>query len=175
MKDYRTMVQEAGIGQTAQLCQDALIEMLKELFRGRQYMGQEGRKPLKVFEQDTPIPEDHDIDVDTDEANAPYIVVRMSGGEIVDDDSPQTVDFGLIICTYDTGHKREGYQDVANIRERIIQRMCSAPYFGGAFTILKPITWAMQQDDTAPYYFGAINLTCTVPTLTQDTEQEALV
>ncbi len=175
MKDYRTMVEKAGIGRTAQLCQDALIEMLEELFAGKKYNGQEGRKALKIFKQDLPIPEDNDDDVDTDGAEAPYIVVRMSGGEIADEDGPQTVEFGLIICAYDTGQKREGYQDVANIKEDIIQRMCSAPYFGGSFTILKPITWAMQQDDTYPYYFGACNLICTAPALTQDMELEDLI
>ena len=175
MKNYTALVQKAGIGRTPQLCQDAMIEMLEELFRGKLYMGQEGRKSLKIFKQDLPIPEDLDEDVDTDKAEAPYIVVAMSDGEIGDSDGPQTVNFSLVICTYDEGKQREGYQDVANIKEDIVQRVCSAPYFGGAFTILKPIVWAMQQDDTYPYYFGACHLICTAPALTQDMELEALL
>lgn len=59
---------------------------------------------------------------------------------------------------------------MANIKEDIVQRVCTRPYFGGAFTILKPVVWAMQQDDTHPYYFGACTLTCTAPAMTQDTE-----
>lgn len=127
---------KVGIGQTPQLCQDALIEMLRELFAGKKYNGQEGRKPLAIFKQDLPIPEENDVDADTDVAHAPYIVVRMTGGEIADDKSPQTVEFSLIICAYDTGIERAGFQDVANIKEDIVQRACTAPYFGGAFTIL---------------------------------------
>ena len=138
---------KVGIGQTPQLCQDALIEMLRELFAGKKYNGQEGRKPLAIFKQDLPIPEENDVDADTDVAHAPYIVVRMTGGEIADDKSPQTVEFSLIICAYDTGIERAGFQDVANIKEDIVQRACTAPYFGGAFTILKPIAWALQQDE----------------------------
>lgn len=175
MRDYATMVEEAGIGRTPQLCHDALIEMLTELFQGKKYNGQTGRKALKIFKQDLPVPEDNDVDADTDEANAPYIVARMAGGAIKDDDVPQTVEFSLVICCYDTGHAREGYRDVANIKEDIIQRLCTRPYFGGAFTVLKPIAWAMQQDDTAPYYFGAVNFTCTAPALTQDTELKELL
>ena len=152
---------KVGIGQTPQLCQDALIEMLRELFAGKKYNGQEGRKPLVIFKQDLPIPEENDVDADTDVAHAPYIVVRMTGGEIADDKSPQTVEFSLIICAYDTGIERAGFQDVANIKEDIVQRACTAPYFGGAFTILKPIAWALQQDDTAPYYYGAVTMNCT--------------
>lgn len=175
MKNYASMVEEAGVGRTAQLCQDALIEMLTELFDGKKFCGQESRKTLKIFKQDLPIPESNDEDVDTDAAEAPYIVVRMTGGDIETDDSPQTVQFSLIVCAYDTGVKREGWQDVANIKEDIIQRVCTAPYFGGVFTVLKPITWALQVDDTHPYYFGACTLTCTAPAMTQDTELKEFV
>lgn len=122
-----------------------------------------------------PVPEDYDADVDTDAAAAPYIVARMTGGAIKDESGPQTVEFSLIVCAYDEGGAREGYQDVANIKEDIVQRVCTRPYFGGAFTILKPVVWAMQQDDTHPYYFGACTLTCTAPAMTQDTELEGLV
>ena len=175
MRDYQNMVQEAGIGRTPQLCQDALVEMLAEMFEGKKYNGQEGRKPLGVYKQDLPIPESNDEDADTDAASAPYIVVRMIGGEIPDDDSPQKVDFSLTVCAYDTGLEREGYQDVANIKEDIIQRVCTRPYFGGAFTIQKPITWALQTEDSHPYYFGACFLSCTAPAMTQDTELYKLV
>lgn len=175
MKNYLSSVEEAGIGRTPQLCQDALIEMLEELFKGKKYSGQEGRKPLTIYKQDLPVPEDNDIDADTDEAAAPYIVVQMTGGQIPDEDAPQRVEFSIIVCCYDTGLKREGYQDVANIKEDIIQRVCTAPYFGGAFTILKPIAWALQVDDTAPYYFGACSITCTAPAMTQDTALKELL
>ncbi len=37
------------------------------------------------------------------------------------------------------------------------------------------VVWAMQNDDTHPYYFGACNVTCTAPALTQDTELEEMV
>ncbi len=138
---------KVGIGQTPQLCQDALIEMLPAV-RRKEVQRPGGAKPLAIFKQDLPIPEENDVDADTDVAHAPYIVVRMTGGEIADD-SPQPVEFSLIICAYDTGIERAGFQDVANIKEDIVQRACTAPYFGGAFTILKPIARALQQDDAA--------------------------
>lgn len=92
-------VKAAGIGRTPQLCQDALIEMLEELFTGKKYNGQQGRKPLKIYKQDLPVPEDYDADVDTDAAAAPYIVARMTGGAIKDESGPQTVEFSLIVFT----------------------------------------------------------------------------
>lgn len=176
MTNYVNAVERSGIGRTPQLCQDALIEMLKELFEGRTFTGQEGRKPLKIFRQDIDIPLDNDEDVDIDiSAAAPYIKVAMTGGEIPDDDSPQLVEFSLTICAYDTGTRHEGFRDVANIKEDIIQRVCTRPYFGGAFTILKPVAWAIQQDMSPPYYFAACALICTAPALTQDTELKGMV
>lgn len=110
MKNYMDAVRAAGIGRTPQLCQDALIETLEELFAGKKYNGQQSRKELKIFKQDLPVPEDYDADVDTDAAAAPYIVVRMTGGEIKNDDGPQAVEFSLIVCAYDEGKEREGYR-----------------------------------------------------------------
>lgn len=175
MAEYTSMAKEAEIGRTAQLCQDALVQTLQELFKGKLYNGQKEYKPLNVYKQDLPIPESNDDDVDTDAAASPYVAVRMLGGEIADGSSPQTVDFSLTICAYDEGKKRAGYQDVANIKEDIVQFACKHPYFGGAFTILKPIVWALQTEDSHPYYFGAVFIKCTVPALTQDTELFDLV
>jgi len=64
---------------------------------------------------------------------------------------------------------------MSNIKEDIIQHLCAKPYFGGAFTVLKPISWAVQKDESDPYYYGAIAMTCTAPAMTQDTELEDLV
>lgn len=175
MKDYAEIIKREGMGMTPQLCQDALVETIEELFQGKKYHGQCGEKELKVFKQDLPIPEDNDADVDTMNASAPYIIVEMNGGSIADDDSPQLVEFSIVICAYDDGIDRAGWQDVSNIKEDIIQRVCTKPYFGGVFTILKPIAWALQKDATNPYYYGACVLTCTAPAMTQDSEIEELI
>lgn len=176
MRDYTKEIRRAGIGGTPQLCQDAFVEMLEELFAGKKFAGQESRKELKIIKQNLPIPKrQRDRKADTDEATAPYVLVGMNEGAILDDDSPQIVEFSLVICAYDKGTDNGGCEDVANIKEDIIQRVCAHPYFGGAFTILKPIEWALQKDRTPPYYFGAITLNCTAPAMTQDTEMEVLV
>lgn len=54
MRNHPTTAARADIGRTPQLCQDALIEMLKELFAGKLFCGQEGRKALKIYKQDLP-------------------------------------------------------------------------------------------------------------------------
>lgn len=174
--DYAREVRRVGIGGTPQICQDALIEVLENLFAGKKFNGQEGRKELKIIKQSLTIPKrQRDRKADTDEATAPYVLVEMNEGAILDDDSPQIVEFSLVICAYDKGTDNDGPQDVANIKEDIIQQVCAQPYFGGAFTIIKPITWALQKDRSPPYYFGAVTLNCTAPAMTQDTEMGVLV
>lgn len=165
MKNYSESAALAGIGRTPRLCRDALAEMLEELFDGKKFSGQEGRKALKIYKQDLPIPDDNDVDSDADTACAPYVVVKMAGGDIEKENEPQKIDFELIICAYDEGRDRAGMQDVGNIKEDIVQQICTVPYFGGIFTILKPIIWALQQDDTYPYYFGAVKFSCTAPAM----------
>lgn len=173
MRDYAKEAAAAGVGHTPHLCHDALNDMLRELFRGKTFSGKGGRREPRIFRQDLPIPEDDDADADRE--YAPYIVTRVSEGEIKDDVSPQTVNVGIVVCAYDEGKKRDGFRDVENMRETIVQRICAAPYFGGVFTVLKPITWANQQDNTHPYYYGACSFTCTAPAMTQDTELEDLL
>jgi len=155
--------------------QQALCDELGELFHNKKFSGQEGRKALRIFKQNLPIDTGYDDDVDTDAAAAPYIVVLLSGGEVPDKSSPQTVEVMLTICCYDDGLEREGYQDVQNIKEDIIQHFCEKPWFGGAFTVQFPMSWAMQMDDTHPYYFGAVLMTCTAPTKTSEAVLEALL
>lgn len=55
MRNHTTTAARADIGRTPQLCQDALIEMLKELFAGKLFCGQEGREALKIYKQDLPM------------------------------------------------------------------------------------------------------------------------
>lgn len=175
MKDYTSLVNQVGIGRTPQLCQDALVELLKDLFKGKKFTGQESEKELNVYPQDLPEPEGSDYDVDTDKAYSPYVIARMVEGAIEDDNSTQVIEFQIVICCYNTKGKQYGYREVSNIKEGIIQQFCKAPYFGGAFTILKPIAWALQIDSTAPYYYGAVNINVTAPAMSQDQCLEGLV
>lgn len=173
MDSYRTL------GFNPRLCQDALCKELEKLFEGKKFIGQEGRKSLKIFKQDLPIAEDDDRDVDTDRAAAPYVCVQLTDGAIKGLDQPQEINFSMVICAYDTSIQREGYDDVLNIMQDIVQRFCSAPFFGGCYTVLcddfHTINYALQQDDTAPYYFSAVRICVSAPVMTMETEMNKLV
>lgn len=38
-------------GYTSEMCQQAMMDELEELFRGMMFTGQEGEKPLKIYKQ----------------------------------------------------------------------------------------------------------------------------
>ena len=157
------------------LMQRAMQEEMQKLFDGQWFCGSGGRKPLRVFRQNLPLPQDDDADVDLIEASAPYINVQLDAGTIEGYTGPQVVDVVLEICAYDDGTQRKGYEDVLNIAEKVLQWAASVPGFGGGFTLERPAKWAMQQDDSWPYYFGAVLLRVTTAAQNMDEAMGALV
>ena len=150
-------------GYTSEMCQQAMIDELKELFRDMKFTGQEGEKPLKIFKQFIPSPTDDDDDVDTNRSNFPCIIVSRTSGEVVNEKDPQLVLLQLIICCYDPKTDRQGYEDTGNIIEAIMQHFKRKPVFGEAFKVGYPRKWDLSDDDMDFYYWGIVNLICETP------------
>ena len=151
-------------GYTSEMCQQAMIEELRELFKGKTFSGQEDEKPLKIYKQFLPFATDDDDDTDTNRSAFPCIVVKLAEGEVEGPGVAQEVLMQLVICAYDKGVDRQGYVDVVNIKESIMQHFTAYPAFGTAFTVGYPRAWALQDDDTGPYYWGVVNLIISIPT-----------
>ena len=161
-------------GHTSEMCQQAMIEELEKLFEGRKFTGQEGPKALKLFKQFVPIATDDDEDTDTDAANCPCIIVKVQEGVFQKEGEAQKVLIQLVIAAYDTNTDRQGYLDVVNIKEAIVQHFLSEPAFGGTFTVLYPVAWALQDEDTTPYYWGVVNFYVSAPAR-KNTQVEDLI
>ena len=162
-------------GSTPLGAQMAMIGELEQLFEGRKFWGQGQRKALRLFCQDVEIPTENDDDDEPAAAIAPFVVVTRTGTEIPEPGSPQVVDFELTVCCYDDGKQREGFMDVANIQEAILQHFNERPYFGSYFTVLWPMASAMQADDTHPYYWGNVALSVTTQLAPANKEWENLL
>ena len=65
-----------------------------------------------------------------------------------------------------------GYRDVLNIEYAIMRRFRVRPTFGQACTVDGEIEGKMSEDDYHPYYFGAVQMTCTVPNPTPESDPE---
>lgn len=147
--------------------QEALVEDLLQLFDGETFASSTGEaRPLRVYPQETPPMEGWDETDRQEDAPEPYIIVRLQEGSIADPDSPQVVSVILVICLYDAGDQRQGHRDILHVIARIVERYGenrvvrpSADLTGGSpFTAQYPIKWALQEDDTRPYYFGGVSL-----------------
>jgi hypothetical protein len=157
-----------------------LGNILKD-FRLKDPQGNDSK--INIFLQYLPMPEpleQDDIPVEmlenglADQQTAPdpypYIVVRIDDGEIKDEDSAQTVDVNLLIGTYEPDYDKQGHKDVLNIIARLYERFAKVPVLNGKYTIQYPVLWALQGEESYPFYFGGMNLTFEIAAVRREDE-----
>lgn len=159
---------------TSEMLQRAVIDELKELFDGKKYTSPEGERALRFYKQFLPISTSDDDEVETDESPFPCIIVKLSSGEITKVNQPQKVLVQVIVASYDTGLDRQGYVDVVNIKEDIVQHFLSHPSFGGAFSLAYPCEWELSDDDFDYYYWGVVNLIISIPAKANEMAEDLL-
>ena len=137
------------MGHTSEMAHQAMIEELEKLFEGKEYSGQEGPKPLKIFKQFEPIPTDNDEDTDTNAANCPCIICKLLSGNFAASGEAQLLMFQLVIAAYD--------RDVSR-----------------SFVVQYPMAWAIQEESTVPYYWGVVNFYVSAPAR-KNTQVEDLI
>ena len=151
---------------TQEFMQDALAEDLRELFKDytlKNSLGVERR--VQVFCQDLPIREGDDEETVPEAPPEPYIIVRLSEGELPSPGEVQTAEAALVICVQDPARDRQGYRDAMHIVNAILHRYGANAIFGRRYEVLMPIRWAAQEDDTHPYYFAAVGMKVSTPAL----------
>lgn len=156
----------------ASFLQSALAEDLGKIFKGFRLVNPEGElSGINIFEQSLPIPEPakmEELPLEVlesglaDERTAPdpypYIIVRVEEGEIENEDSTQTVSVFLTMGIYDQDYRKQGHKDILNMVAKIYERFAKMPVLDGKYTVQYPIAWALQDEDTYPYYFGGMHL-----------------
>lgn len=88
----------------------------------------------------------------------PYFIVRPTEGKTGDDDDPWivTVDIILGICERDRdviGEKR-----LLVMIQRITDRFAAEPLLNKKYRVEPKMEWAIQDEDTRPFYFGGVEL-----------------
>lgn len=92
----------------------------------------------------------------------PYVIVRISQGNVKDPDHSRIVSMLFIIGVYDDAETNEGVDGVLNIIERIYRRYAENPIVHGGKAKIhfdgeqQLFHWVIQDDDTWPYFFGAV-------------------
>ncbi len=143
---------------TARELQVDLVEDLQDYFSGRSYRTPSGGvAPLQVFPQNLPrtMSEDEDDPF-------PYIVVRLESGSIEHQESSHKIAVMLLIGIYDDGMENNGHELVLEVIEKILAHFENRPNLK-EFAFVDPFEWVLQDEQSWPYFFGAVNLNFDAP------------
>lgn len=174
---------------TQEFLQDAVVADLEQLFKGETLKNSAGvEREIRVFPQDLPIragadiepepePVEEDLEAEQLEDQAPaeetkpedvpepYVIVRIPGGELPDQDTRQQVEAILVVCVCDPDPGRQGFRDALHIVNKILTHYGENSIVGRRYEVQYPIKWVTQEEDTHPYYFAAMALTLAAPAI----------
>lgn len=143
---------------TARELQKDVIEDLGELFKHDLYKTPAGgMEPLHFFSQFLPKVRSED-----DEDPFSYIIVRVDSGGVDTPVDPHKIALLLVIGVYDDSEQNNGHETVLEIIERIQKHYEETPALK-EFSFTDPFGWALQDEESWPYYYGAVNITFNAP------------
>ena len=161
---------------TQEFLQDAVVADLEQLFQGETLKNSAGEdRRIRVYHQDLPIragadiePDPEPVEEDPEEEqleDQPYVIVRVPGGELPDQDARQQVEVILVVCVYDPDPGRQGFRDALHIVNTIMTHYGKNGIVGRRYEVQYPIKWVTQEEDTHPYYFAGVALNLAAPAI----------
>ncbi|RDY28653.1 hypothetical protein [Lachnotalea glycerini] len=123
--------------------------------------GEEGK--IKVFEQNLPIQLN-----DKDTEPYPYLLVRITDGEIPENEKEYTIAINIMIGIYNNNVDAQGEDIVLNIIQDVLERFRKNPILDRKFIMQEKVKWALQDEQTHPYYFGGLLTYWTVPLIQRE-------
>lgn len=143
------------------MLQKALKEELEQLFEG--FLSSEkmdhSERAVTVYEQLLP----EDIATVAEEGKIPFVIVRLSEGEMEQPEDAERVKVIFIFCSQASEWNKSGYADVANMIQRVKERFLKNPVIGDYFTAELPMKWVLQEDDTTDLYYGGVEMDFACP------------
>ena len=140
---------------TARELRADLVEDISEAFKERRYKNPTGEfVQLNVFPQRLPKREHGN-----DEDPFPYVIVRLDSGDIASQTDPHKIDVILVVGLFDDDLENQGDERVLEILEEIQSRYEAQPVLNGKFRREDPFSWALQDEESYPYFYGAAHMT----------------
>ena len=123
------------------------------------YFGSKGRRHVleDIYPQFLP-----QLESDDDTDPFPYIIVRIDSGGIETQTDPHKISVILVIGIFEDSLENEGHESVLEIIERIQQHYEETPALK-EFVCADPFNWALQDEPSYPYFYGAVNLVFHAP------------
>lgn len=150
--------------------QKALVEEIKIITEGMRFCSPKGgeRVAMNVYNQALPIPfkrteieyDNNTIDYQDGEEESifqcPWCIVKIDGGQIQGINEMQKIDVGICFGIFDDSQENQGHMEILNLIQRVYERFAVNPILAGQYTCQGEFEWALQEEDTYPYFFGAI-------------------
>lgn len=138
----------------ARLLQDDMVADLTSLLQNRRYNKPDGgTAAISVFAQNLPKRQS-----ENDDDPFPYVIVRLNNGNIENQTSPHKVSVYLLVGIYDDAMENQGHRAVLEIMEVIQQHYEETPLLSGKFVFTDPVNWALQDEESYPYFFGGLEI-----------------
>ena len=93
----------------------------------------------------------------------PYAIIRLSEGTTPDDFTPWLVTADILLGVYDTDPNMGGGDHIMIMIRRIIDRFSQEALLSRKFRCESKMDWAVQDEDTYPYFFGGVRLQFNIP------------
>lgn len=140
---------------TATMLQEEIVKELEAIFRGDLFKNSLGEyAKLNVYEQQLPIREDEDSP-----DPMPYIIVRLETGSTKSGTDPQEVLVTLLFGYFDDSPENNGHKGVLGMIQKVHERFEKQPMLANQFMFQDPFDWALQDEESFPYFFGAASMT----------------
>ena len=140
---------------TATMLQEEIVKELGVIFKGDRFKNSLGEYvKLNVYEQQLPIREDEDSP-----DPMPYIIVRIETGSTKSGTDPQEVLVTLLFGYFDDSPENNGHKGVLGMIQKVHERFEKQPMLANQFMFQDPFDWALQDEESFPYFFGAASMT----------------
>lgn len=149
----------------------AMVKEVQDITKDMMFHSPEGiLAPLSVYEQSLPIPkrkepvpennfpiiDDQDETEEDSVLKSPWCVVKIENGSIPGINEMQEVTFAVCFGIFNESLDNNGHMEIMNLIQRVYERFSVNPLLDGQYTCTGKFEWAVQDEDTYPYYFGAI-------------------
>ena len=93
----------------------------------------------------------------------PCAIIRLSQATTPDDFTPWLVTVDILLGVYDEDESMDGNDHIMVMIERIIDRFSQEALLARKYRCESEMDWAVQDEDTYPYYFGGVRLKFNIP------------
>lgn len=93
----------------------------------------------------------------------PYFIVKTIEGKTEDDNTPWLVTVDILLGVCENDKDVPGYKSIMIMMQRITDRFTEEPLLNKKYRAEQNIEWALQDEDTYPFYFGGVEIKFRVP------------